>query len=227
MADKCSGSDDPLNRAKILIVDDHALIRRGLEQIVNEQQDLEVCGEAETEAEALQAVTDLKPDLAIIDLSLGEKNGIDLIGSIKSKAPDLPILVLSMHEETFHADRVLRAGAEGYIMKGGSLENLTAAIRKVIRGDIYLSDKMTSMMARRLMGDNPQELKSPLSVLSDRESRVFELIGEGYGPSEIAGKLHLSVKTIETYRSHIKEKLNLESATALRQFAIQWRQNTT
>jgi DNA-binding NarL/FixJ family response regulator len=227
MAGKCSGSDDSLNRAKILIVDDHALIRRGLEQIVNEQQDLEVCGEAESEAEALQAVSDLKPDLAIIDLSLGEKNGIDLIGSIKSKAPELPILVLSMHEETFHAERALRAGAQGYIMKGGSLDNLTAAIRKVIGGDIYLSDKMTSMMARRLMGDNPQELKSPLSVLSDRESRVFELIGEGYGPSEIAGKLHLSVKTIETYRSHIKEKLNLESATALRQFAIQWRQNTT
>jgi DNA-binding NarL/FixJ family response regulator len=226
MDDKLSKADQPENRARILIVDDHALIRRGLEQIVNEQHDLEVCGEAESETEALEAIGALKPDLAIIDLSLGEKNGIDLIGSIKSKAPEIPILVLSMHEETFHAERALRAGAQGYIMKGGSLDNLKAAIRKVIGGDVYLSDKMTSMMARRLVGDNPQAFKSPLSVLSDRESRVFELIGEGYGPSEIASKLHLSVKTIETYRSNIKEKLNLESATALRQFAIQWRKNS-
>lgn len=210
---------------RILIVDDHPLVRRGLNQLINEQPRLNVCAEAANQEEAVKAVQAHRPDLAIVDMSLGKESGLDLIETFQARSPDLPILVLSMHEETFHAERVIRAGAKGYIMKGESLHHLTTAIDKVLGGGIYLSEKMQAQLAERVAGKEKTPAHEVPNRLSDREFRVFELIGEGLGPKEIAQKLHLSVKTIETYRSHLKEKLNLESAPALRKFAIQWKAN--
>lgn len=212
-------------KTRILVVDDHPLIRQGLIQLLGEQRDMEVCGEAGSGEEAVRAVEKLSPHLAIIDLSLGDMNGLDLVRDLGDRYPEVAVLVLSMHEELFYAERVLRAGAKGYIMKGGPLEEVMTAIRRVMKGDVYLSDKMTSRVMHRLVGSTFDENSSPMDALTDRELRVFILTGEGLGPSEIAEKLHLSVKTIETYRSRIKEKLDLADATALRRHAIHWVQN--
>jgi len=213
-------------KKKILIVDDHPLVRKGLEQIINTQEDLAVCGEAGTLLEALEAVETLRPDLAIVDLSLGDSSGIDLIGALQERRRGVQVLVLSMHDEAFYAERALRAGARGYIMKGGSLSEVVEAVRKVMKGEVYLSSHMTARVAERLVGGEWNAFQSPLDSLSDREKEVFALIGEGMGPSEIARKLHLSVKTIETYRAQIREKLSLADAAALRRYAIHWKMNT-
>ena len=215
----------PERKTRIFVVDDHPLIRQGLIQLLGEQENMEVCGEAGSGIEAAAAIDELKPDLAIVDLSLKDMNGLDLIRDMSGKQPGLSVLVLSMHEELFYAERALRIGAKGYIMKGGPLEEVLTAIRRVLDGDVYLSDKMTSRIMHRLVGGQSAEPATPMDLLTDRQLRVFILTGEGHGPSEIAEKLHLSVKTIETYRSRIKEKLDLSSATELRRHAIHWVQN--
>lgn len=210
------------NKAKILIVDDHPLVREGLADLVNKEKDLVVCGQAEDAYQAIEAIRELKPDMAIVDISLKEKSGLELIKDIKIQHPDLPVLILSMHEESVYAERALRAGAKGYIMKREATKKVVTAIRKVLRGQLYLSEKMTTRLVRKFVDGKPEAGTSPIDRLTDRELEVFSLLGRGNGTRQISEQLHLSVKTIETYRSRIKEKLNLTSASELLQHAFQW-----
>jgi DNA-binding NarL/FixJ family response regulator len=210
------------NKSRVLLVEDHAVVRQGLTMLIDDEPDFTVCGGFESAAEALAATRDLKPDVAVVDLSLGDASGLELIKHLHEELPDLPILALSMHDEAVYAERALRAGAKGYVMKKEAMDRVMTAIRKVLAGEIYLSEKMSSRMLRRLVhpGD-PAEL-SPTETLTPREFEVFTLIARGVGPSEIAQRLKLSVKTIETHREHIKEKLNLKTGTELTRYAIQW-----
>ncbi len=209
-------------KSRILIVDDHPIVRQGLAKLINRENDLVVCGQAEDAYYAMRAVRTLKPDMVIVDISLGDTNGIELIKDIKVTEPEIPVLVLSMHDEALYTERALRAGAKGYIMKHEGTEELIAAIRTVLKGQLYVSDKMASRILRKLVSRRPNEGVSPLDKLSDRELEVFLLIGKGHKTRQISEQLHLSVKTVETYRSHIKEKLNFTDATELLQHAIQW-----
>ena len=210
------------NTTKILIVDDHPIVRQGLAEMVNHEEDLMVCGQAEDAHKAMTAVKESKPDMAIVDISLKETSGMELIKDLKAQYPSLPVLALSMHDESLYAERALRAGARGYIMKAEATEKVITAIRKILSGEIYISDKMASKMMRKLVGDSTEINVSPVERLSDRELEVFQLIGKGFGTRQISERLFLSIKTIETYRAHLKEKLNLEDAAELLQYAIQW-----
>lgn len=210
------------NKARILIVDDHPLVREGLADLVNKEKDLVVCGQAEDAYQAMEAIRELKPDMAIVDISLKETSGLELIKDIKIQHPSMPILTLSMHEESVYAERALRAGAKGYIMKREATKKVVTAIRKVLRGQLYLSEKMTTRLVRKFVDGKPEAGTSPIDRLTDRELEVFCLLGRGNGTRQISEQLHLSVKTIETYRSRIKEKLNLTSASELLQHAFQW-----
>lgn len=210
------------NKTRILIVDDHPIVRQGLAELVNHEDDLEVCGQAEDSYEALRAIRELNPNLVVVDISLKETSGLELIKDIHSQQPDLLVLALSMHDETLYAERALRAGAMGYIMKQEATENVIAAIRKILGGEIYVSDRMASRMVRKLVAGQSEPTASPVDCLSDRELEVFHLIGKGHGTRQISERLHLSVKTIETYRAHIKDKLNLADAAELLQYAIRW-----
>ena len=207
---------------RILVVDDHPIVRQGLTELINHEDDLLVCGQAEDAHLAMQLIKELKPDMVIVDISLKETSGMELIKDIKAHYPELPVLALSMHDEFLYAERALRAGANGYIMKAEATENVVTAIRKVRSRQVYVSDKMASKMMRKLVGGGPDVGVSAIERLSDRELEVFRLIGEGHRTRQIAKKLHLSVKTIETYRAHIKEKLNLADAAELLQYAIRW-----
>ncbi len=209
-------------KTQIVVVDDHPIVRQGLTELLNREDDLIVCGQAEDAHQAMQAIKKLKPDIAIVDISLKETSGMELIKDIKAQYPNLSVLALSMHDEAVYAERVLRAGADGYIMKAEATENIITAIRKVLSGQIYLSDRMAPKMVRKLVGVAPNVGASPIDCLSNRELEVFGLIGRGYATRQIAEKLYLSIKTIETYRAHIKEKLNLADAAELLQYAIQW-----
>jgi len=211
-----------VGKLRILIVDDHPIVRQGLARLLKSESDLAVCGHAEDAYGAMKAVRTLKPDMVIVDISLGETSGIDLIKDIKANEPEIPMLVLSMHDEMLYAERALRAGAKGYIMKHEGTQKLIAAIRAVLKGQLYISDKMASRVLSKLVSGAREEGTSPVDRLSDRELEVFRLIGEGCRTRQISEQLHLSVKTVETYRSHIKEKLNLSDATELLQQAIQW-----
>lgn len=210
------------NKTNILIVDDHPIVRQGLTELVNQEDDLYVCGQAEDAHQAMKAVKELKPDMAIVDISLKETSGMELIKDLKARYPNLPVLALSMHDESLYAERALRAGARGYIMKAEATEKVIMAIRKTLSGEIYISDRMASKMMRKLVGGNAEINTSPVERLSDRELEVFQLIGKGFGTRQISERLFLSIKTIETYRAHIKEKLNLADAAELLQYAIQW-----
>ncbi len=210
---------------RILLVDDHPIVRQGLAQLINQEQGLEVCGEAENAKQALIAIPELRPDIAIIDVFLKDSNGIDLVKKIQVRYPDLPVLVLSMHDEALYAERAIRAGAKGYIMKQEATEKVLRAIRCVLNGDIYLSEDMASRMLRKLLSAQSECDGPALERLSDRELEVFQLIGQGHGTREIAEMRHLSGKTIEPYREHIKDKLSLRSGRELAQHAIHWVQN--
>ncbi len=211
-----------LNKTKILIIDDHPIVRQGLARLIEHEDDLEVCGQADDAPAAMKAIRKQNPDIAIVDITLKETNGMELIKDIKVQYPSLPVLTLSMHDESLYAERALRAGAKGYIMKQQATDNVIDAIRKVLNGQVYISDEMAIKMVRKLVNGRPDAGASPLDSLSDRELEVFLLIGKGHGTRQISEKLHLSVKTIETYRSHIKEKLNLVDASELLQYSIQW-----
>jgi DNA-binding NarL/FixJ family response regulator len=208
--------------ARILLVDDHPLIREGLARLISRQQDMEVCAEATNAHEALQVAAAHKPEVAIIDLTLGEDDGMDLVKDFRIRFPDIKPLVLSVHDENFYAERALRAGAVGYIMKQERLQTVVEAIRKALQGEVYLSPHMTARTMRLYSGRARPEDTSPIDALSDRAFQIFRLIGEGLGPTDIARRLHISVKTVETHREHIKTKLNIDDATMLRQCAIQW-----
>lgn len=209
-------------QTKVLIVDDHPIIRQGLAELINNEPDLTVCGQAEDAPEAMEKIKESEPDMVIVDISLKETSGMELMKDIKAQHPNLPVLVLSMHDESLYAERMLRAGAKGYVMKAEATDKVIVAIRKILSGQIYVSDKMAAKMVRKLVGGSPDMGVSAIERLSDRELEVFHLIGKGYGTRQIAERLHLSIKTIETYREHIKEKLNLADASELLQYAIQW-----
>lgn len=210
------------NPTRILIVDDHPLLRKGVSQLINNERDLMVVGEAEDAHKALTAIETSKPDVALIDISLGGTSGIELLKNIKVRFPKLMVLVLSMHDESVYAHRALRAGASGYIMKQEGTEKVLTALRKILNGEVYLSERLGTRMLNTLVGGRASLTSSPIEELSDRELEVFSLIGQGQGTRPIAEKLHLSIKTIESHRAHIKEKLNLQTATELVHHAIQW-----
>ena len=214
----------PKTRHRVYIVDDHPIVRHGIAQLIDQQPDLEVCGEAEGAHEALKAIAALKPDVVTVDLSLKGGHGLDLIKDVRERFPRLPVLVVSMHDESLYAERVLRAGARGYIMKHEATDRVAVAIRQVLRGEIYVSDRMASRIMQKIVRTPEGAAPSFLASLSDRELEVFHLIGQGHGTRQIADRLHLSVKTIETYRAHIKDKLNLGTATELVRHAVQWAQ---
>ena len=209
-------------KTRILIVDDHPIVRQGLAKLINQEQDLEVCGHAADAPEALSIVEESSPDMVIVDISLKETSGMDLIKDIKVRHPKLPVLTLSMHDESLYAERALRAGARGYVMKAEATEKVVTAIRKILEGQIYVSDVMAAKMVRKLVGGGSDAGASAIESLSDRELEVFRLIGQGYSTRQIAERLRLSIKTIETYREHLKEKLHLADSSELLQYAIQW-----
>ena len=210
-------------KARVLLVDDHPILRKGLAQMINMEPDLTVCGEAEEAGKAFELVGTLQPDVAVVDISLKTGNGIELVKNVKARYPELPILVLSMHDESLYAERALRAGSLGYIMKEEATEQVLVAIRRVLKGEIFLSEKMKSRMLQQLTtGGRNKVVVSPIENLTDRELEVFRLIGEGRSTRQIAGELHLSVRTVEAYREYIKSKLNLRNATELVQHAFHW-----
>lgn len=209
-------------RARILIVDDHPTVRQGLAQTINSHPDLWACAEAADAAQAVRAVGKERPDLVITDLTLGARSGLELIKELKSRFPGLPILVLSMHDESFYAERALRAGAKGYIMKQEATEKVVDAARRVLRGEIHLSEKTAARLLSQISTSGAEAAASPLKRLSNRELEIFGLIGSGYGTRQIAQRLSVSAKTVETHRQHIKEKLRLGSSAELVRHAIQW-----
>ena len=210
------------SRKKVLIVEDHPIMRSGLAQLIGQESDLVLCGEAEDAHGALEAIKKSEPDIAVVDISLKDSSGIELIKNIKIRWPNLPVLVLSMHDESFYAERALRAGAKGYVAKAEVSVNVIAGIRQVLNGGVYVSEKITSKMLHKLVGGGKDLETFPIDRLSDREFEVFELIGQGLQTRQIAEKLHLSVKTIDAHRDHIKRKLKLDSATKLLKYAVQW-----
>jgi DNA-binding NarL/FixJ family response regulator len=212
----------PKVKKRILIVDDHPMMRQGLAQLIGNEPDLAVCCEADTAGQALNILVTTKPDLVLADISLPDKNGLELIKDIHALAPEVLILVVSMHDEALYAERVLRAGARGYIMKQEGGRKLMQAIRQILSGQIYVSEKMSARILEIFSGRRAQAGGSPVERLSDREFEVFQLIGEGKGTREIAEHLHLSVKTVEVHRANIKEKLSVKTATDLVRYAVRW-----
>jgi DNA-binding NarL/FixJ family response regulator len=210
------------SRARILLVDDHAVVRYGMAQLINREKDLVVCGEEEDAGKALSAIGVLKPDLVIADISLKDSSGLELMRNIKAQYSSMPVLVVSTHDESIYAEIAFRAGALGYLMKQEGLEKLLPAIRRVMSGNIYVSDSLAAKMLQQQIKGQTDIHQSPVKGLSDREMEVFQLIGQWKKTSEIAHELHLSIKTIEYYREQIKRKLNLKSAAELTHYATSW-----
>ena len=207
---------------RILIVDDHPMMRTGLAQLINNESDLKVSAEADNAGQAINLVTKQKFDLALLDISLPDKNGLELIKDIHAIHPHLPLLVVSMHDELIYASRVLRAGGRGYIMKQEGGQKFLHAIRQVLAGKIFVSEKMSARILENFSGNQPKDSSSPVQQLSDREFEVFQFIGNGIGTRAISEQLHLSIKTVEVHRANIKEKLGLKTATELVRFAVRW-----
>ncbi|HUJ08992.1 MAG TPA: response regulator transcription factor [Verrucomicrobiae bacterium] len=211
------------DKQRVLLVDDHPLVCEGLARRINEEPDLQVCGQARDAHSALEAIEKLQPHVAVVDIALGSGSGVELIKDIKVRHPHLPALVLSMHDEALYAERSLHAGAKGYIMKQEEPAAVLRAIRQVLRGQVYLSDRVKDGIVNRLGGNLPEgEVSSLTQQLSDRELEVFQLIGDGYSTHEIADRLHLSMKTVASHRENIKRKLNLNTSEELVRFAIHW-----
>jgi DNA-binding NarL/FixJ family response regulator len=209
------------NAKRIIIIDDHPLFRKGLEQLISSTPEgFAICGEAGDAAEGMSKIRQLKPDLVIVDLGLPGANGIELIKNIRAEFQKLPLLILSMHDESLYALRALRAGAQGYVMKQEALENVIGAIREVLAGRPYLSPEMSAKLITNFASGTNQS--NPTDKLSDRELEILELIGKGRDVHEIAKALHISRKTVETHRAHIKEKLNFKNAREVTRFAAQW-----
>ena len=202
-------------KKKVLVVDDHPLLRQGLAMLINQQQDMHVCGEAEEAHAAMQTITETRPDIIILDISLKGPDGLELLKSIRAVYPDLPVLILSMHDEAIYAERALRARANGYIMKQEATEKVLVALRRIFNGDVYVSDGMSKKMLQQYIDGAPSLIQSRIAALSDRELEVFRRIGEGCATREIADELHLSIKTVETYQAHIKDKLSLRSGRGI------------
>ncbi len=212
-----------MTKRKVLIVDDHPILRKGLTLLINQEPDLFVCAEAENAQMALESLDNVVPDMAIVDISLPGIDGIELIKELRLRHKEMPVLVVSMHDEALYAERSLRAGARGYIMKQEALEKVLVAIRKVLEGEIFVSERITTKMLEKFVSvEGLSQAASPIDLLSNRELTVFRLIGQGHKTRQIAERLHLSIKTVESYRAHIKEKLKLGDGTDLLKYAIQW-----
>ena len=208
---------------RIFLVDDHPVTREGLARLINHEPDLEVCGQAGTAARALPAIEALQPDLVVVDVSLtAGASGLELIKDLAVRNARQQMLALSTHDESLYAERALRAGAKGYVMKQEPTEEVMRAMREILRGEIYLSKAMNERMLRKLTGTQAAPLASEIERLSDRELEVYRLLGQGRGTRQIAGELHLSISTVETYRTHIKEKLRLHSSPELVRHAVEW-----
>ena len=210
---------------RVFIVDDHPIVRQGLALLINREADLTVCGDADEAGSALQRIHALRPDIVLVDISLNGPDGLDLLKSLRSYDHRLPVLILSMLDETLYAERALRAGASGYIMKQEATERVLVAVRRILGGEIYVSDRVANKMLKHYITGSGTLRNSSIADLSDRELEVFRLIGEGHGTRQIAEELHISIKTVESYQAHIKEKLSLRSARELMQHAIQWNMN--
>jgi len=206
----------------VFIVDDHPLVREGLTNLINRQSDLVVCGEAKDSAEAIDGMTKERPDIAIIDISLTNESGLELIKQLVKQFPQVALIVLSMHDEALYAERALRAGARGYVMKHETSKNVLTSIRRVIGGDTYVSERIVNRMALRLTSARRPVATSPVERLSDRELEIFQLLGQGRTPSEIARDLNLSLKTVQAYCARAKEKFGVTSLTQLLRAAIRW-----
>jgi DNA-binding NarL/FixJ family response regulator len=217
--------DKDSQKKRVFIVDDHALVREWLATLINQQSDLKVCGEAASAAEGLRKIATAKPHVAIVDISMEGGSGIELIKNIKATCPVLPevaVIVLTMHDELLYCERALRAGARGYVMKREATKNVLQAIRCVLKGEMYLSEKMARMMAERFVGAKPAAGASQFEILSDRELEVFRLLGRGYSTRQIAEQMAVGFKTVQSFRARIKEKLKLANATELLREAIRW-----
>jgi len=210
----------------VFLVDDHPLVREWLTNLINQQPDLEVCGEAESGPQARQAIAALQPHVAIVDITLKDSSGIELIKDLKQSCPKVAVLVLSMHEESHYAERALRAGAKGYIMKRETTRRVIGAIRHVLEGKLYVSESIAAALAAQFVSGKTLLSASPVEQLSDRELEVFELLSQGRGTRQIATALCVSVKTVQAYCARIKEKLNLVSATELLREAVRWHETT-
>jgi DNA-binding NarL/FixJ family response regulator len=208
------------SKCKVFLIDDHPIVRQGLALFIDREPDLTVCGEAEGANSALQAIRESMPDFIVLDISLDGPDGLELLKVLRAEHPNLPVLILSMHDESAYAERALRAGANGYIMKQEATEKVLTAIRHILRGDVYLSDHLTKRMLQQFVHGSVSP-RDPLTKLSDRELEVYRLIGAGHGTRQIADELHVSTKTVESYQAHIKEKLSLRNARELVQHAIE------
>ncbi len=211
------------NKRNVFVVDDHPIVREGLADLINKEEDLVVCGWAEDIPQTLKAIREAPPDVVTVDISLEGASGLELIKEIKTQFPDMPVIALSMHQESLYAERALRAGARGYVTKHEATKKVIVALREVLGGQLYLSDTMKEKLLYNFVGDRTAEGGiSPVKRLTDRELDVFSLLGQGMATRQIAERLCLSVKTVETYRSRIKEKLGLSSGAELLRYAFQW-----
>lgn len=215
-----------LRKRSVYLVDDHPLVREWLTNLINQQPDLTVCGEAESGPQAREGIAAAQPDVAIVDIALKESSGIELIKDLKQSCPNVAVLVLSMHEESHYAQRALRAGARGYVMKRDTTRKVIAAIRQILEGKFYVSENVNSSLAAQFVSGQTLATDSPVEQLSDRELEVFELLGQGRGTRQIAESLRVSIKTVQAYCARIKEKLNLASATELLREAVRWHERT-
>jgi DNA-binding NarL/FixJ family response regulator len=207
---------------RVLLVDDHPLFREGLASLINRSPDLKVCGEAETAVDALEGVRQTEPHVAVVDLSLREGSGLELVKAVRNTSPDTAILVLSMHDERRYAERCIRAGARGYVMKAESATQVITAIREVLEGKLYLSQQMRAMFVERFVDGAPPQTLAPYEVLSDRELQVFQLLGQGYETRRVAERLGVNIKTVQAFCARIKEKLHLANASELLREAVRW-----
>jgi DNA-binding NarL/FixJ family response regulator len=217
-----TGVENPSAKRAVLLVEDHPITRLGLKAVINQQPDLSVSAETDNAASALELVLGKRPDIAVIDISLKTANGIELMKNIAAAAPGLPVLIVSMHDEKIYAERALRAGARGYLMKQEASEKIILAIRSVLKGEIFVSEKTRDNLLHRFTKSKTDDAVFPIDTLSDREMEVFQLIGQGFSTRQIAEQLKLSTKTIDSYREHLKTKLNLSSGSDLVRYAIEW-----
>ena len=206
---------------RVFIVDDHPLVREGLANLINQQADVTVCGEAEDSTGAMSGIQAIQPDVVLVDISLKNESGLELVKTLKNQFPDLAVIVISMHEEALYAERALHAGARGYVMKRETTKNVLTAIRRVLEGDVYVSDRVVNSMAKR-MSSRKTAAAEPVERLSDRELEIFRLLGQGRTPSQIAEDLRLSLKTVQAYCARAKEKFGVTSLTELLRAAIRW-----
>jgi DNA-binding NarL/FixJ family response regulator len=206
---------------RVFIVDDHPLVREGLANLINQQSDVTVCGEAEDSSAAISGIQAIRPDVVLVDISLKNESGLELVKTLKNQFPDLAVIVISMHDEALYAERALHAGARGYVMKRETTKNVLTAIRRVLEGDIYISDRVVNSMAKR-MSSRKTAAAEPVERLSDRELEIFRLLGQGRTPSQIAEDLRLSLKTVQAYCARAKEKFGVTSLTELLRAAIRW-----